>query len=59
MSLERYLRPGDMELLKRAVESSTGISLKVIPRWLISENRLREQRKKQQQAWVSNCYRGQ
>ena len=45
MSLERYLRPGNMELLKREVESSTGISLKAIPRWLISENRLREQRK--------------
>lgn len=32
-----------MELLKREVESSTGIQLKALPRWLINENRLREQ----------------
>ena len=43
MSLERYLGSGNMELLKREVESSTGISLKTILRWLISEDRLREQ----------------
>lgn len=43
MSLDRYFGPGNMELLKREVESSTGISLKTIPRWLINENRLREQ----------------
>ena len=43
MSLDRYLGPGNMELLKREVESSTGISLKTIPCWLINKNRLREQ----------------
>ena len=43
MSLERYLGPGKMELLKREVESSTGIPLKTMPRWLINENRLKEQ----------------
>ena len=32
MSLERYLRPSKMELLKREVESSTGILLKTMPR---------------------------
>ena len=32
-----------MELLKREVESATGIRLKAIPRWLISESRLKEQ----------------
>lgn len=32
-----------MELLKREVESSTGILLKTIPRWLVNENRLKEQ----------------
>ena len=42
MSLERYLGEGKMELLKREVESSTGIQLKTLPRWLISEDRLRE-----------------
>lgn len=34
---------GKMELLKREVESSTGVSLKATPRWLISEDRLKEQ----------------
>ena len=29
--------------MKREVESSTGIQLKTLPRWLISEDRLREQ----------------
>ncbi len=43
MLLERYLGPGKMELLKREVESSTGISLKATPRWLINEDRLNEQ----------------
>ena len=42
MSLERYMGEGKMELLKREVESSTGIELKTIPRWLINEDRLRE-----------------
>lgn len=43
MSLERYLGPGKMGLLKREVESSTGILLQTTPRWLINENRLKEQ----------------
>ena len=43
MPLERYLGKGKMELLRREVESATGIQLKSIPRWLISESRLREQ----------------
>lgn len=43
MPLERYLGEGKMELLRREVESSTGIQLKSVPRWLISENYLREQ----------------
>jgi hypothetical protein len=43
MSLDRYLGPGKMGLLKREVESSTGILLKATPRWLINENRLQEQ----------------
>ena len=43
MPLERYLGEGKMELLKREVESATGIRLKAIPRWLISESRLKEQ----------------
>ena len=43
MPLERYLGEGKMELLEREVESATGIQLKSVPRWLISENRLREQ----------------
>lgn len=42
MLLSRYLGEGKMELLKREVESSTGIRLKTVPRWLIPENRLRE-----------------
>ncbi len=32
-----------MELLKREIESSTGIQLKCLPRWLINKNRLKEQ----------------
>ena len=43
MSLDRYLGPRNMELLKREIEFSTGISLKAIPRWLINKNRLRQQ----------------
>ena len=43
MPLERYFGEGKIELLKREVESSTGIQLKTLPRWLISESRLKEQ----------------
>lgn len=43
MSLDGYLGPGKLELVKREVESSTGISLKTIPRWLINGDRLKEQ----------------
>ena len=43
MPLERYLGPGKLEILRREVESSTGILLKTMPRWLISEDRLQEQ----------------
>lgn len=32
-----------MDLLKRDVESSTGITLKAVSRWLINEERLKEQ----------------
>ena len=42
MSLARYLGEGKMELLCREIESSTGIQLKTLPRWLISETRLVE-----------------
>ena len=42
MPLGRYLGEGKMELLKREVESSTGVQLKTTPRWLIHESRLRE-----------------
>ena len=42
MSLARYLGEGKMELLCREIESSTGIKLKTVPRWLISESRLEE-----------------
>lgn len=42
MSLARYLGDGKMELLRREIESSTGIELKTQPRWLISEARLEE-----------------
>ena len=43
MPLERYLGEGKMEVLKREVESATGIELRALPRWLISESRLREE----------------
>ena len=42
-SLDRYLGDGKMELLRREVESSTGIKLKTLPRWLIGETQLKEQ----------------
>ena len=42
MPLVRYLGEGKMELLCREIESSTGIKLKTLPRWLISEARLEE-----------------
>lgn len=42
MPLERYLGEGKMVLLRRELESSTGIQLKTISRWLISESRLEE-----------------
>ena len=35
MSLDRYLGKGRMEIFRREVESSTGVQLKTIPRWLI------------------------
>lgn len=40
MPLMRYLGEGKMELLCREIESSTGIRLETIPRWLINEERL-------------------
>lgn len=40
--LERYLGEGKMELLRQEVELLTGIQLKALPCWLISEDRLRE-----------------
>ena len=43
MLLEKYLGEGNMDLLKRKVESSTGMQLKFLPRWLINKNRFREQ----------------
>ena len=42
MSLARYLGEGKMEVLCREIESSTGIQLKTLPRWLINETRLEE-----------------
>ena len=45
MLLKRYLEPGKMELLKREVESSTGIPLQATPCWLINEERLKKQQK--------------
>ena len=43
MPLERYLKEGNIELLKRKVESSTEIQLKLIPRWLITKPCLQKQ----------------
>ncbi len=42
MSLARYLGNRKMELLQREIESLTGIQLKTMPRWLISETQLEE-----------------
>ena len=42
MPLMRSLGVGEMELLCREIESSTGIRLKTTPRWLINEARLEE-----------------
>ena len=43
MSLARYLREGKIEVFSRKIESSTGIQLKTVPRWLISESWLEKQ----------------
>ncbi len=43
MSLERYLGPEKLELLRREVEFSTGILLKTMPHWFIGEDRLKVQ----------------
>ena len=51
MSLEKDLGGGKIEVLKQEVELSTGIKLKALPRWLISEYRLR----KQQQSGNKRC----
>ena len=40
--LDRYLGSEKLEFLKREVEFLTGIQLKTMPRWLISENCLKE-----------------
>lgn len=42
MSLTRYLREGKMEVLCQEIESSIGIQLKTVPRWLINKSRLEE-----------------
>ena len=42
MSCKRYLGENKMELLRQEMGSSTGIQLKILPQWLISEDRLRE-----------------
>ena len=42
MLLARYLGKEKMELLKREVESLTGIRLKTIAHWLIHKSRLQE-----------------
>lgn len=42
MSLEKYLEKGSIELPKGKVESSTGIELKTLPRWLIYDNRIKK-----------------
>ena len=41
--LDRYIGLEKMELLKRKVESLTGVLLKATPRWLIGEDRFKEQ----------------
>ena len=40
--MECHLGEEKMELLCREIESSTGIQLKIVPRWLISESQLKE-----------------
>lgn len=45
MPFERYLGEGKIELLKREIELSMGIQLKLVPWWLISKNCLQEQQK--------------
>lgn len=42
MSLERYLGPKKLELLRRKVESLIGIQLMTMPRWLIKEDCLQK-----------------
>lgn len=46
MSLDIYLKSGKFEILKREIESLTGIQLKTMLRWLISEDHLKKQQKK-------------
>ena len=40
MPFESYLGEGKIELLKQKMELSTGIKLKTLPYWLISEDQL-------------------
>lgn len=42
MCLEKYLGEEKMELLKREVELSAGIQLKIPLHWLISKDQLRQ-----------------
>lgn len=42
MPLEKYLGEEKMELLRCKVELATGIQLKSLSQWLISENHLKE-----------------
>ena len=42
MSLDQYLGPGNMELLRKEVKFSISILLKTISRWLINKNRLKK-----------------
>ena len=51
MSLERYMRPGKMGLLKRKVESSTGILLQATSHWFINKDQLREKQKTNNKCW--------
>lgn len=46
MSLDIYLKSGKFDILKREIESLTGIQLKTMLRWLISEDRLKKQQEK-------------
>ena len=45
ISLEKYLSGRKIELLQWEIESSTGIQLKTLLRWLISKNCLIDQQK--------------